>query len=202
MATARLLARLGVALLATAILSGCSAGTDFKRPDAATFQLGRTTEKEIRDRFGEPRSQATIQANDRTIKILRYAYAEAAPYVEKVPARAMVYSFHEGTLVGFDYSSSFSSDKTDFDDSVLGQIRRGETTQDQIRGLLGPPTGQFIYPSTIVSTPDQHAYHYSYSRTDKPPIGGPLKTVIKELAIIFDSRGIVTDTKLSISGNK
>ena len=31
---------------------------------------------------------------------------------------------------------------------------------------------------------------------------GALKTVVKELAIIFDSRGIVTDTKLAISGNK
>jgi hypothetical protein len=194
--------RLSLVLLTAAFLAACSAGTDFKRPDAATFQLGRTTEKEIRERFGEPRSQATIQANDRTIKVLRYAYAEAAPYVEKVPARAMVYSFHEGTLVGFDYSSSFSSDKTDFDESVLGRIRRGETTQDQVMSLLGPPTGQFVYPSTVVSTPDQHAYHYSYSRTDKPPLGGALKTVIKELAIIFDSRDVVTDTKLAISGNK
>ena len=196
------LRRLGLVLLATGILTACSSGTDFKRPDAATFQLGRTTENEIRERFGEPRSQATIQANDRTIKVLRYAHAEAAPYVEKVPARAMVYSFHEGTLVGFDYSSSFSSDKTDFDESLLGRIRRGETTQEQVTSLLGPPTGQFIYPSTVVSTPDQHAYYYSYSRTDKPPLGGTLKTVVKELAIIFDSRGVVTDTKLAISGNK
>jgi hypothetical protein len=154
----RRLGPVGLGLLAARILTACSADTDFKRPDAATFQLGRRTEKEIRERFGEPRSQATIQANDRTIKVLRYVYAEAAPYVEKVPARAMVYSFHEGTLVGFDYSSSFSSDKT--------------------------------------------AYYYSYSRTDKPPLGGALKTVVKELAIIFDSRGIVTDTKLAISGNK
>jgi hypothetical protein len=76
----------GLGLLAAGILTACSAGTDFKRPDAATFQLGRTTEKEIRERFGEPRSQATIQANERTIKVLRYVYAEAAPYVEKVPA--------------------------------------------------------------------------------------------------------------------
>lgn len=110
-------------MLAAILLSACSAGTDFKRPDASTVQLGKTTEKEIRERFGEPRSQATVQANDRTIKILRYSYAEAAPYVEKVPARAMVYSFHEGVLVGFDYSSSFSGDKTDFDDSIVGQIK-------------------------------------------------------------------------------
>lgn len=132
------LRRPGLVRLATGILTACSSGTDFKRPDAATFQLGRTTEKEIRERFGEPRSQATIQANDRTIKVLRYAHAEAAPYVEKVAARAMVYSFQEGTLVGF----------------------------------------------------------------DKPPLGGALKTVIKELAIIFDGRGGVTDTKLAISGDK
>jgi hypothetical protein len=190
------------AMLTAVVVSACSAGTDFKRPDAASFQLGRTTEKEIRERFGEPRSQATVQANDRTIKILRYAYAEAAPYVEKVPARVMVYSFHEGTLVGFDYSSSFSSDKTDFDESIIGQIKRGETTKDQVIRLLGTPTGQFIYPSTVVSMPDQHAYHYSYSRTDKAPLGGSLKTTIKELAITFDNRDVVTGTKLSVSGNK
>ena len=66
-----------------------------------------------------------MTANETIIQVLRYTYAEAAPYVEKVPVRAMVYSFHDGKLVGYDYSSSFSSDKTDFDDSLVEKIKRG-----------------------------------------------------------------------------
>ena len=186
----------------TVLMTACSSGTDFKRPDAASFELGKTTEREIRAPYGEPRSRGTIQADDKTIKTLSYAYAEAAPYVEKVPVRVMVYSFHEDRLVGFDYSSSFSSDKTDFDDSVLGKVVRGQTTRTQVVELLGKPTGMFIYPSSIVTVSDHRAYLYSYSRTDKSPLGGQLKTTTKTLVVTFDRRDVVIETKLSTGGNK
>jgi hypothetical protein len=169
--------RLIIALVAAGImlmLAACSAGVDFKRPDVATLKLGKTNEEEIRRPYGEPVSHSKITANDTIIQILRYSYAEAAPYVEKVPARAMVYSFDEGKLVGFDYSSSFSGDKTDFDDSLVTKIKRGETTRAEVVQLLEKPTGEFIYPATLVNAPTQRAY--SYARTDSrrayPPRGG------------------------------
>ena len=188
--------------LAVVLTTACASGRDFKRPDPTSFVLGRTTEGEIRDRFGDPRGEGTLLANDRTIKILRYAYAEAAPYVEKVPVRAMVYSFHEGTLIGFDYASSFSSDKTDFDESLVSKIHRGQTTKAQVVEIFGQPTGMFIYPSSFTKTADQRAYVYSYSRTDKDPMGVSIRNRTKTLAITFDNEEIVTDINLSTGGSK
>jgi outer membrane protein assembly factor BamE (lipoprotein component of BamABCDE complex) len=186
-------------LLIIALCAGC-AGADFKRPDSESLHLGQTSEKEIRARYGDPRGEKTLVMNDQTIKVLTYAHAEAAPYVEKIPVRAMTYSFHEGTLVGFDYTSSFSSDKTDFDDTLVNQIVQGQTTRDRVVALLGQPTGIVIRP--LVKAPGQQAYFYSYSRTDKNPWTGQLRRRTKSLVITFDGTGVVTEKILSTGGTK
>jgi hypothetical protein len=187
-------------LLVMMLFAGCASGVDFKRPDAANLNLGLTSEKEIRDRYGDPRGETTLLKNEKTIKVLSYAHAEAAPYVEKIPVRAMTYSFHEGRLVGFDYSSSFSSDKTDFDDGLVTQIVQGETTKDQVVALLGKPTGMLIQP--MVKEPGQQAYVYSYSRTDKDPFATHFRRTTKTLVVTFDGKGIVVEKNLSTGGTK
>jgi hypothetical protein len=183
-------------------VSGCSssAGTDFRRPDPSTLQLGKTTEREIRDRFGEPRGEGSLVRNGARVKTLSYAYAEATPYVEKVPARAVVFSFYEGVLVGHDYTSSFSGDKTDFDDSSVARIKSGETSSGQVIDMLGKPTGEFVHP--LVKAKDGRAYVYTYSRTDKGPIGGKLQDRRKTLIVTFDAAGLVTDVNLTTDDSK
>ena len=197
---------IAVAIVATA----CAAGTGLiKRPDAS-FELGKTTEPEIRERYGSPRpglnrrGERTFISHGRTIKVLHYVYSEFTPFVEKVPSRVLICYFSEGTLIGFDYSSSFSDDKTDFDESLVGGIRPDETTQADVVALLGQPTGRFIYPASVVKTPDQQAYVYSYGRTDVPlawrvnPFDlGPMFTIrAKTLIILFNGGGVVVETNL------
>jgi len=182
----------------TAVLAGaCLLGADFSRPDSASFALGKTSEQEIRQRFSEPDNQATAQVGDKLVTILRYAYAEARSTV--VLARAMAYTFHEGRLVGFDYSSSFPTDQTVFDESAVKRIKRGETTRAEVLALVGKPTGQFIYPSPYATTPGRRVDVYSYSRTDTVPSGGTLETANKVLAITFDDRDVVVETNLVIA---
>lgn len=192
--------RKSLLLLVMVLCVGCASGADFKRPDATSFHLGQTSEKEIRDQYGDPRGETTLIRNEKTIKVLSYAHAEAAPYVEKVPVRAMTYSFSEGRLVGFDYSSSFSSDKTDFDDTLVSQIVPGQTTQEQVVALLGKPTGMFVQP--LVKDPAQQAYIYSYSRTDKDPFATHIRRRTKTLSVTFDAKGIVVDKNLNTGGTK
>lgn len=177
------------------LASACLVGADFSRSDPETFALGKTTEKEIRERFGEPSSQSTAQVRDNVVTILRYTHVE--PRTTVVHGRTMVYSFHQDKLVGFDYSSSFESDKTDFDESLPARIKRGQTTLSEVLALLGKPTGQFIYPSPYVWAPDHRAFVYSYSRNDRPPPGETLQTISKFLAITFDSRDVVAQTSLT-----
>lgn len=193
----------GVSLLLSIaiLLSACSAGTDFKRPDPATFVLGKTTEQQIRQQYGAPRGQGSMLANGKPVNTLSYAYAEAAPYVQKVASRALVFSFSQGMLVGYSYSSSFSSDKTDFDEvRSVAEIKKGETSRTQVSDLLGVPTGEYIYP--LVKAPDGRAYVYSYYRMDKNQIG-PTKFHVqrKVLVVEMDGSGIVSEVTMNASAS-
>jgi hypothetical protein len=184
-------------ILAAVLAGACLLGADFSRPDSASFALGKTSEQEIRQRFSEPDSQATALVGDKVVTILRYAHAEARTTV--VLARAMAYTFHEGRLVGFDYSSSFAIDQTVFDESAVKRIKRGEATRAEVTALVGKPTGQFIYPSPYATTPGRRVDVYSYSRTESAPATGTLETANKVLAITFDDRDVVVETSLVLA---
>jgi hypothetical protein len=123
--------------VALVLAGACLLGADFSRPDPASFTLGATTEQEIRQRFGTPYGQATARVGDKVVTTLRYTYVEVRSTA--LPARAMTYTFHEGQLVGFDYSSSFVVDETAFDESIVKQIKRGESTGAEVLALAGRP---------------------------------------------------------------
>jgi hypothetical protein len=178
-------------------ISGCSSGKDFTRPNFATLLLGKTTEGQIRRQFGNPQTEGTVVRNEANLKTLSYDYAESAPYVEKISARHLVFWFYEGSLVGYNYQSSFSGDKTDFDESVLDQIRNGVTSTKRLVELLGLPTGELIYP--LIKTKDGRAYVYSYMRADRP-YRRNLQIRSKTLTVTFDGFDRVTEVNLSTSG--
>jgi hypothetical protein len=181
-------------ILAVVLAGACLLAADFSRPDPASLTLGKTTEQEIRQRFGAPDGQATGQVGDQTVLVLQYTHIETVG--DLVPARAMVYTFNGGRLVGFDYSSSFAADLTTFDEAAAKQIRRGQTTRAEALRLLGAPTGQFIYPSAYVTVPGRRADVYSYTRTERTSAGVTLDQVSRVLALVFDERGVVVETSL------
>jgi hypothetical protein len=181
-------------VLAAILAGACLLAADFNRPDPASFTLGKTTEVEIRQRFGAPDGEATGLVGDQSVLILRYTYTAMAADV--VAARAMVYTFNAGRLVGFDYSSSFTADQTTFDEAATKRVKRGQTTRAEARTLLGNPTGQFIYPSAYVTVPGRRADVYSYARTERTSAGTALDQVSRVLALVFDERDVVVETSL------
>lgn len=181
-------------ILAAIVAGGFLIGADFSRPDTAGFALGKTTEQEIRQRFGAPNSEATAQVGNQPVTILRYTHSEVTSGL--VAARAMVYTFHAGRLVGFDYSSSFAGDQTVIDESALKRIRPRETTRAGTLALVGKPTGQFIYPSPYVTMPGRRVDLYSYARSEKAASGATLEEISRVLAITFDERDVVVETSL------
>jgi len=184
-------------VLAAILAGACLLGADFKRPDPASFTLGTTTEQEIRERFGEPSGETTVKVEGKAVARLQYTYVEVRSTV--IPVRTIVFAFHEGRLVGFDYSSSFVADETVFDEAAASRIKRLESTRAEVLALVGKPTGQYIYPSTVVKTPGRHADVYSYSRTDKVSSTGTLNAFSKVLIVTFDDRDLVIETSLSIT---
>jgi hypothetical protein len=177
------------------VLAGaCLLGADFPRPDPASFALGKTTEQEIRQRFGPPDGEVTAQVGSQPLLVIRYTHTEMA--AELVAARAMVYMFNSGRLVGFDYSSSFPEDQTVFDEAAAKRVTRGVTTRAETLRLLGQPTGQFIFPSSYATVPGRHADVYSYSRTERTSAGATLAQTSRVLALVFDERDVVVETSL------
>jgi hypothetical protein len=180
--------------VATVVAAACLLGADFGRPDPDSFSLGQTTEQEIRERFGEPANRFNGRVGDKPITVLRYQYAE--PRSTEILARAMSYTFHEGRLVGYDYSSSFAADRTNFDGAAAKRIRRGQSTRTDVLDLAGKPTGEFIYPAPHAPRPNQRAYVYSFAHSSRVPATRTLDTTSRVLVVVFDEHDVVVQTSL------
>jgi len=98
-----------------------------------------TTYDQVLQRYGDPRRTGTQVRNGETLKTVSYAYAVGTPFVDDVPARASGFYFLNGVLVGYEYLSSFREDKTDFDETKVQQIKKGETTRWRVIELFGQP---------------------------------------------------------------
>ena len=188
-----------LATCALAILSAgfCLLGADFGRSDLASLVLGQTTEQQARERFGDPARQSTSQVAEKVVTSFHYSHAE--PRSTLVPSRAMVLSFHEGTLVGFDFTSSFTVDDTNFAEAPAREIKRGVTTRAEVHRLVGRPAGEFVFPSPAVRVAGQRADIYNSSRTTRIAESGTLETTTKYLLVTFDERDVVIETNLSLT---
>ncbi|MCX5718161.1 MAG: hypothetical protein NTW44_07675 [Nitrospirae bacterium] len=183
------------------LLAGC-AGRDFVRPSSDAFKLGQTTYSQVVQQMGEPRKVGDVVKNGKNLKSITYVYAATGgePLEEGViPARALVYYFHNDVLVGQAFLSSFKSDNSNFDDIKIDKIIKGKTTRSEVFQLLGKPSSSFIFP--MVKETSGEAIGYSYQTTRGGVYSG-FKFFRKGLSISFDDRNIVSDIDYASSGNK
>ena len=194
-----MIARLLSVTLLLVALGGC-AGRDFTRPPADSLALGKTTEGDIRQRFGDPYRQGTALRNGETMKTLTYAYAAGAGSLAGglTPSRGVGVYFWNDVLVGHEFTSSFDEDKTDFDVAKVPQIRKGETTEAAVTALLGPATGGYIYP--MIADKTARALVYVYSQTRGTAFG--LKHYQQLLVVTIAPTGVVSDVQLTTSGER
>jgi len=181
-------------------LGGC-AGTDFVRPDTESLKNGQTTYAEVVARMGKPWRDGTVVKNEKTIQHVTYAYAATAGQPLRpgvTPARAAGFYFHNGTLVGHEFISSWATDNTDFDDNKVKEIAKGKTTRAQLTQLLGKPAGAYVHPMIKAEAGD--AAVYAYAETSGSAFN--LKFYRKVLVVTFDAAGVVADIDFSSSGNR
>ena len=188
---------IGVVLLFVA--TGC-AGRDFTRPQPESLVLGKTTESEIRQRFGDPYREGTVIKNSETIKSLSYAYASGASSLAGgvTPARGQGFYFWNGVLVGHDFTSSFDQDRTDFDGSKVQQIKKAETTEAGVVGLFGKSQGVYKYP--LIADKSDRAIVYLYNQTKGSAYN--LKFYNQLLVVTLDANGLVKDVQFSSGGQR
>lgn len=182
------------AISVVAVLTACSAGTNFVRPSDDKIQLGKTTKTEIISSMGTPYSKGELQKNGVNVEFVKYAYGDPSgtPLVEGVtPAKNISMYFANGTLVGTDYTSSFKEGNSSFDTEKAKTIKDG-MTEAEVIGLLGKPGGEYRYP--MLDDKDGHTLVYVYNQMK----GRNLKNNV--LKVDIDSAGVVRKVEFTQSG--
>ena len=188
-------------LFALLVLSGC-AGTDFVRPTPDAFRLGATTYAQVTKQMGEPARSGEILKNGANVKSISYAYATTGGEPLEtgvIPARAQAYYFHNDTLVGQEFISSFKADNTNFDEAKISAVVKGRTTRAQVIQLFGRPSTTSIRP--MVKDGAGEALGYAYSTTSGGAFSG-FKFYRKALTVTFNDKDLVLDVEYVSSGSK
>lgn len=187
-------------LAASALLSACAVGTDFVRPSADTIELGKTTYKQVEERFGKPKDETRIQHNRELLRAVSYSYAndfDRPKMPNTMAMRQLIFLFSGDIVVMESFNSSFATDSTDFDQHKVGDIVKGKTRCDEVERLLGRPSGRAIFP--IVDKHGESAISYEFSYVKRPLL--QFKTYKKGLQIICDSAGVVSDVSYTEAGD-
>lgn len=185
------------AVAAVLALSACAAGTDFVHQSNDSLHLGQTTYQQLTASMGKPTMTGSVNKNGATIQTITYAYAKVGGNAQDkgiTPARSQAFYFSNNVLVGYEYTSSWKEDSTDFDGSKAGGIQKGVTTRDQVHTMFGQPGGQYVYP--MVSDKDGTAEAYINTQTRG------FSSFIKKLVVSYDAKGVVTDSDYSENGKK
>lgn len=185
----------------TMSLVGCSVGRDFIRPELGSLSLGKTTYHEILQRFGSPREEGSVTKNDKLMKTATYVYSSAAakPFADGVtPARGLSFHFLDNDLVGYNFNSSFADDHTNFDESNVNRIKKGETTRQDLVKLFGQPGGVQRFP--LVKSKEDEALVWQYLQVKRS--GLTFKAYIKNLEVTVGADNIVKDVEYSASGER
>jgi hypothetical protein len=183
--------------------AGCTAGKNFEPPSFESVVLNQTTRQEILDRFGTPYKEGSAIQNGATLKKYTYAFASSHGSGHNgsstIPARGMVFTFHEDRVVSYVFMSSFEADHTEFDETKVPEIRKGETTRDGVIALLGPPKGKCVFP--MIDGKQDEGTSYVYHQTKRKFMGG-IHIYMQELTVSFGPDGRVSDVKFTSSGEK
>lgn len=182
------------------LVAGC-AGRQFVRPQPEALVLGRTTHVEVFRQLGEPYQRGMSLKEGQTVMSISYAYSTAtgtSGFGGVEPARAMQFHFVKDVLVGYEFTSSYKEDLTDFDDSKIAQIKKGQTTRAEVEQLLGRPEGIYAYP--MIKNTSERALVYLYIQTRTALFS--VKVNVKKLLVAFDRDEVVTDVEFTTSGER
>ena len=188
-------------LIGTLLLVAGCAGRDFVRPRPDALMLGKTSYEDVLRQLGNPYRKGSSLKEGQTVISITYAYANAwatSGFGNVTPARSMNFYFVHDVLVGYDFTSSYTEDLTDFDETRVAQIHTGETKQTEVEQLLGPAAGMYAYP--LIKPGPERAFVYLYTQTRTQPFS--VDVYLKKLVVSVDGNGIVTDVDFHTYGEK
>ena len=206
-----------VVLAALVTMAGCThtVGHDFTRPEQVGVVLGQTTEADILSRYGAPASRTSNTRSTVPAPVTQPGSFDAAPvpgvftflhyrYVlNQAPIaggdlnqKGAVFTFWNGVLVAHDFTSSFATDSSDFDEiAAQTLLAPRKVTREEVIARLGNPGGRFIYPTT--PAPGMERLHYSYQKFDM----NSHQRRTKAMDIVFNAAGQMVDYRAASAAN-
>jgi hypothetical protein len=193
---------------ALSLLAACQTGQNFARPAPDAFMLGKATESEILSSFGAPATRRTETTSETkrdpsktrfdsaglagSYERLIYIHADrtATIWVGAPPTtKGIAFTFLNGTLIMYDFSSNFEEDSSNFDESRVSALIKGTSTKADVVALFGQPTGRAIYP--LIERVGDEVYKYGYAQTTRQ------ERSVKQLNLLFDPEGVLVDFRFS-----
>jgi len=198
-------------LIAAVLVAGCTrtSGRDFTVPIETQFVPGQTTIANLKTTLGEPDTQTSYTSSGGTAPP-KQPESEFASPIATVPGtydtlyyrfvkantpagggdvfvKLAAFVFRDGVLIGYSSQSNFADHPTDFDTTKTSLLRKGQSTRQDVEAILGPATGQAIYP--IVLKPGESTLQYNYGTLDPHT----RKILSKALVLLFDADGRLLD---------
>jgi len=178
-------------------MAGCADGPVL-RSTSDSFVLGRTTLAEVAGHYGWASKSWDRIFRNKTVHIVMYLQASDSsdkPYRLGLSAtRAARYYFVENILIGHDFDSSWASDTTDFDMTLIERVKEGQSTRAQVVDLLGKPVGYYKYPLIEEQAHEALVYLYQELAFTRPGVRANRKEVI----IAVDQVGVVKSIKYEL----
>lgn len=161
---------------------------------------GETTYDQVVELYGKPKKPVSEETEEGTF--LSFYFIESGSMRKGfIPMRQIGFYFKDNVLIGFDWFSSFKEDSTDYDDTKIDRIIKGETTWEQVIELMDCKYGIYAYPKAV--NPGERALVYTYSHYEVL-VGFKTKTNVytKVLMVVCGEDGIVKDVETGFTGEK
>lgn len=157
------------ALLIIFIIGCLNYGRNFTMPQDDSFLPEKTTYEQVVKQFGQPYKMSGGKINETDVKIIGYEFFREngeALSDDIYAMRQATFTFSDDKLVGYFFNSSFKSDNTNFDESKLSLIKKGETTKANVIEIMGKPSGISVYP--LMKKRNEIGYIYLYDYLTRP----------------------------------
>lgn len=179
----------------------CLGANKLKYPTPEVLVPGETKYEQVIKKFGKPKESSTKTDNQDVLTNI--SYTESGKFRNGfLPMRYLAVYFKNDIVIGYDWYSSFKEDSTDFDETKISQIIKGETTWQEAAAILNCNYGVYIYPRT--NDPNEQALVYMFIQYRNVFEGLKARANIytKSLTITYGPDDIVTDFAYETSGEK
>lgn len=134
------------------LTSGCvTVGTNFPTDNIHKIRIG-VSKSSVIELLGQPHEKSTYLHEGREFEVFEYSYGTASTVAFTRPnIRILNVELLNESVNGYNFISSFSDNKKDFDIESRNKLKLGESTKEDVRNALGEPSGIALIPTKIAS---------------------------------------------------